>query len=117
MKIKPWMESLSDVELGRVADATRWNYVAGKQPDRPAYNGDSDGCLMCHASGNRYDLMCAPFTSRSPVGRAEWRYIRYAVSHGDEKAGRLMSAMARAILARRKVRALPVVERKTVVEA
>jgi hypothetical protein len=101
------MESLSDVELGRVADATAWRSGRAKQFIDEHYFGDAPGCLVCHATGNKYDAAEGILDEKSPIVLAEMRYMRYACRHSEPEAGRLMASMARAILARRAIQAMP----------
>lgn len=107
-KLRRWFESLSDVELGRVADATAWNHSRPFQHGTQ-YSHDQPGCLICHATGNvggagRYG---SHGLANRHANAAENRYIRLSLRRGPEKVGKLMQAMARGVIARRTLNAMP----------
>jgi hypothetical protein len=110
LRLLSWMRSLDDASLKRVADAAKWARFASRQSG--AYNGGSQGCLLCHASGNKYDAVGGIGTRPDmpdnwPPVLAERRYMRYAALHGNERSGRVMNQLARGILARRALAEMP----------
>lgn len=103
MKIRPFLEYLTEEQLQRIIDAEKWNSMCGTR----LKNGT--GCLICHASNDNY----VKFISRSDLlitASAEERYMRLTVNHSQKFAGKRMQQMARAVLARRKIKRYKVEE-------